>query len=154
MGSRQRPDLMRDVLRQLFPRLTETTFDITSPQDGRYNCVAWAAGDVKRWWWPAEPPFAYWPSGVAREESVASFTEAFASLGYEVTGSGDHGQGFEKVAIFAASDGVPTHVARQLTNGSWTSKVGSLEDISHADAGGVSGTDYGEVVAFMRRPIG
>lgn len=144
---------MRDVIRRLFPRLADEAFEITSPEDSRYNCVAWAAGDVKRWWWPAEPPFAYWPVGVPREESVESFIAAFASLGYAVTMSGQHETGFEKVAIFAASDGVPTHVARQLANGSWTSKLGRLEDISHLDVSGVGGSDYGEAVTFLRRPI-
>lgn len=144
---------MRDVLRQLFPRLADDAFAITSPTDVRYNCVAWAAGDVKRWWWPSEPPFAYWPSGVPREESLAGFIAAFASLGYAVATSGEHERTFEKIAIFASTDGVPTHVARQLANGAWTSKLGGLEDISHVDVGGVAGSDYGEVATFMRRPI-
>lgn len=143
---------MRDVIRHLFPRLGDRSFAITSPADRRYNCVAWAAGDVKRWWWPAEPPFAFWPAGIPREESMSSFIAAFASLGYVVTPSGEPEPHFEKVAIFATSDGVPTHVARQLPDGTWTSKLGSLEDISHVDVSGVSGADYGEAIMFMRRP--
>jgi hypothetical protein len=141
---------MRDVISHLFPRLAGESFDITSPRDVRYNCIAWAAGDVKRWWWPAEPPFAYWPAGVLREESVASFIAAFESLGYESTPSGEHDPAFEKVAVFASADGTPTHAARQLADGSWTSKIGRLEDISHTDVNGVAGGDYGEVVAFLR----
>jgi hypothetical protein len=37
------------------------------------------------------------------------------------------------------------------TNGSWTSKLGTLEDIAHFDVAGVSETDYGRVVAFLQR---
>jgi len=142
---------MRDLLEQLFPRLRTTAFEITSPEDSRYNCIAWAAGDTRRWWWPGEAPFSFWPSGIEREESVGNFVAAFATLGYEPTKSGEHDRDYEKVAIFASSEGIPTHMARQLPNGSWTSKLGGLEDITHIVLAGVAGTDYGHVVAFLQR---
>jgi hypothetical protein len=142
---------MTEAIQQLFPRLREGEFEITSPRDTRYNCVAWAAGDVRRWWWPTESPFAFWPPKVTREESISSFIDAFGTLGYELTGSGHYEEGIEKVAIFASADGVPTHVARQLADGSWTSKLGGLEDIAHIDVNGVGGSDYGDVAAFLRR---
>src|SRR5215212_5342604 len=124
---------MRELIEQLFPRLREGDFEITSPRDRRYNCVAWAANDTRRWWWPGELPFSFWPAGVAREESVARFIDAFATLGYKVSPSGEHEPSVEKVAIFASSDGAPTHMARQLPDGAWTSKLGGLEDISHIE---------------------
>ena len=93
------------------------------------------------------------PEGISREESLASFIAAFALLGYEVATSAEHELTFEKVAILASSDGTPTHMARQLANGSWTSKLGSLEDIAHIDLHGVAGSDYGEVVAILRRRV-
>jgi hypothetical protein len=142
---------MRELLEQLFPRLRTTTFEITSPRDGRYNCIAWAAGETHRWWWPGEALFSFWPAGVDREESLASFVAAFATLGYEVAESGDHDPDYEKIAIFASNDGVPTHMVRQLLNGSWTSKLGGLEDIAHIDVSGVAGTEYGDVVAVLQR---
>ncbi|HEV7921652.1 MAG TPA: hypothetical protein VGR02_12760 [Thermoanaerobaculia bacterium] len=139
-------------LTQVFPRLRREQFEITSPKDPRYNCVAWAAGDVKRWWWPGEAPFSYWPEGIPREESVATFIAGFSSLGYELAASGDLEPALEKVAIFASADGVPTHMARQLPDGSWTSKLGMLDDITHIDVHCVGGSDYGEVVVFLHRP--
>jgi hypothetical protein len=142
---------MRALIEQLFPHLHDTTYEVTSPRDQRYNCVAWAAGDTRRWWWPGEVPFSFWPAEVEREESVANFIAAFASLGYEVVATGSHDPSYEKVAIFASGEGVPTHMARQLPNGSWTSKLGALEDIVHIDVAGVSGADYGRVVAFLQR---
>lgn len=142
---------MREVIQHLFPNLREDTFTITSPRDARYNCVAWAAGDTRRWWWPGEPPFSFWPAGIRREESVASFVEAFATLGYEVAESSDHDAAYEKVAIFASNDGVPTHMARQLPDGAWTSKLGGLEDIAHVEVTGVAGNDYGQVVMYLQR---
>ena len=152
MGPRQSPDLMRELIEQLFPRLRGSDFEITSPRDRRYNCVAWAANDTRRWWWPGESPFSFWPAGVRRDESVATFIEAFATLGYIVSASGVHEASVEKVAIFTSSEGVPTHMARQLPNGTWTSKLGGLEDISHIDVNGVAGADYGDVVVFLERP--
>jgi len=140
-----------DVLEQLFPALKRVGFTVTSPRDSRYNCVAWAAGDVTRWWWPAESPFTYWPPGVGREESVPNFIQAFATLGYVLGASGDLEPDYEKVAIFASSDGTPTHMARQLGDGSWTSKLGGLEDITHSEVSGLEGADYGNVVVFLKR---
>jgi hypothetical protein len=151
MGPRERPDLMRELIQQLFPRLNTSSFEITSARDHRYNCVAWAAGDTRRWWWPAEAAFSFWPAGVEREESIAGFVRAFGTLGYELTSSGDPHPDFEKLAIFASGDGVPTHMARQLPNGPWTSKLGALEDITHMDVTGLAGTDYGDVTVFLQR---
>ena len=53
--------------------------------------------------------------------------------------SGDLEVGFEKVAIYAQADGAPTHAARQLPDGTWTSKLGQEVDIGHTDLQGVSG---------------
>jgi hypothetical protein len=140
-----------DFLERLFPALKEVEFAITSPRDSSYNCVGWAAGDVTRWWWPAESPFAFWPVGIEREESLTSFIRAFATLGFERAASGDYESEYEKVAVFASHDGVPTHMARQLNDGSWTSKLGGLEDIRHSELNGVAGAEYGNVVAFLQR---
>ena len=63
--------------------------------------------------------------------------------------------GFEKIAFYAAPDDTPTHVARQLPNGRWTSKLGSWEDIEHAterDVEGIGAFRYGEARRFMRKP--
>jgi hypothetical protein len=143
-----------DAIERLFPALRRAGFEITSSRDQRYNCIAWAAGDVTRWWWPAESPFAYWPPGAAHEETVAGFIQAFAILGYEPAHSGDFEPQFEKVAIFASSDGIPTHMARQLRDGTWTSKLGALEDIQHRELTGLEGAEYGTAVVFLRRQEG
>ncbi|MCY7407984.1 MAG: hypothetical protein LH631_11575, partial [Alkalinema sp. CAN_BIN05] len=49
----------------------------------------------------------------------------------------------------ATSDARPQHVARQLPNGLWTSKLGRLEDIEH-ELDGLSGDLYGTVQKFMK----
>jgi len=35
-----------------------------------YNCIAFAAGETHRWWWPMG---AYWPEPAPRDETVDSF---------------------------------------------------------------------------------
>jgi hypothetical protein len=57
---------------------------------------------------------------------------------------------FEKIALFADSQRVPKHAARQLTSGRWSSKLGKLEVIEHA-LHDLEGTEYGAVVLIMKR---
>ncbi len=57
----------------------------------------------------------------------------------------------EKLALYADSMGDVTHVARQLPNGNWTSKLGALEDIEHKTAEALD-ADYGKIAGALRRP--
>jgi hypothetical protein len=138
-------------LEAIFPGLRGSSYQITSPQTGLYNCLAWAAGDVGRWWWPDLLEQRYWPPGATREETVAAFAEAFGSVGFVICQGDDLEPGFEKIAIFADHTG-PQHAARQLASGRWTSKLGELEDIEHR-LRDLEGSEYGRVVEIMKRPI-
>jgi hypothetical protein len=127
---------------------------VTSPPDLHYNCIGFAAGRSDVVWWPDEypdPQSDYWPQGILREESVPAFVELFQSLGYELCSDGDLEARFEKVAIYALGQ-KPTHAARQLTTGAWTSKLGVEEDIVHEKPESLDGPCYGSVVQFLRRP--
>ena len=145
---------MRADLARIFPQLESSPYEITSPEDAQYNCVAWAAGpaEVRRRWWPAPSPFYFWPVE-PREETVAGFIRAFGELGYTVCDAADFEPGVEKLAIYADETGTPTHMARQLPSGHWTSKLGELEDIEHLTLGQLGGSDYGRVVQFLERRI-
>jgi hypothetical protein len=137
-------------LEQLFPRLVGNQYQITSPRDRQYNCIAWAVGDTQRWWWPGEnKKEEYWPLGVKRERSREAFVAAFVSLGYAACDSEVFEAGYQKIALFENDEG-PTHAARQLPNGRWSSKLGKMEDIEHA-LHDLEGTVYGSVVLFMKR---
>jgi hypothetical protein len=133
-----------------FPQRAGEGFAKTSPASFHYNCIAWAAGETHRWWWPDASLSAYWPDSAQRTETLAAFIEAFASLGYGKCDDGEAESGVEKIAIYVR-DGKPTHAARQLKDGTWTSKLGRDIDISHA-LRGLEGPAYGNVVAFARRP--
>lgn len=142
-----------------FPNLTPQNHEITSPKKNRYNCIAWAAGCVTRYWWPAPSnnKNVFWPPNVPREETLSAFAAAFATLRYRPCSNGVLELGYEKIALFTKTDlngvTVPTHAARQLSNGRWTSKLGSLEDIEHRNVEDVSGPRYGHLACFMSRRI-
>ena len=90
-----------------------------------------------------------WPPGASREVTIKAFIEAFESIGYSECPDAEFEKGFLKVAIYADSAGKPTHAARQLKSGQWTSKCGDLEDIEHTlDA--FDGSNYGSPVVFLK----
>jgi hypothetical protein len=138
-------------LQDYFPGLAQSPYHITSPADPDYNCVAWAAHDASAWWWPDPMGIGYWPAAAPRLVTLDAFVAAFQSIGFAPGATPDLEPGWEKVALFAKSD-VPTHAARQLPNGRWTSKLGPLEDIEH-ELDVLTGSIYGQVVCILRRPI-
>jgi hypothetical protein len=130
-----------------FPRLKPDTVNVTSPEDLSYNCIAWASGSNSRWWWPG--PDGFWPPGAPEDETLDAFVKAFQTLGYEIDVLADYEEGKDKIALYAKSDS-PTHAARQLPNGKWTSKCGRSVDIEHL-LHELEGHLYGEVVIILSR---
>jgi hypothetical protein len=106
--------------RAYFPGLRGSGYVVTSPEDIRYNCIAWAAEDKERWWWPDED--SHWPEGAAREETIAAFVAAYGEPDFVPCDGPLLEEGYEKILIYASPDGTPTHVARQLQSGLWSSK--------------------------------
>jgi hypothetical protein len=93
----------------------------------------------------------YWPGEAPRESTLAAFLGAFQSLGFEVCADGSRKEGCAKIAIYGLA-GLPTHAARQLPNGRWSSKLGRSSDIEH-DLEALEGEEYGTVIVFMRRVL-
>jgi len=75
---------------------------------------------------------------------------AFATLGYAPCADGNLEEGVEKVVIYLRQ-GVPTHMARQLASGAWTSKLGDAWDIGHLLPTEVGGRIYGDAVQYLSR---
>jgi hypothetical protein len=144
-------DMSEDEIGASFPRLFDGSYRITSPESVLYNCIAWATGAADRWWWPDPMFVGYWPEAVPRATTLSAFMTAFRSFGYEACDNGDLEEGFEKISIYVNHAGTPTHAARQLPYGWWTSKLGGLEDIEHESLEGLAGNGYGSVGAFMKR---
>ena len=90
--------------------------------------------------------------GCAAQLTLDAFQAAFVSLGYSTTDADVPETGYDKVAIFADVAGRPTHAARQLPTGRWTSKLGQAEDIEH-DLRALEGDVYGAAVLIMKRPV-
>jgi hypothetical protein len=141
--------MVRDI-EAIFPALGTTGYQVTSPPDRGYNCIAWATGETGHWWWPDPTGIEFWPPGVPRAETLAAFQQMLAALGFEVCAVSAPEAGFEKVALFADPHGAPRHAARQLASGRWTSKLGELADIEH-ELHALSGPEYGSVVLIMKR---
>lgn len=153
MGQGTGTALARHPIENYFPRLRPSDYQITSPESGTYNCIAWAAGQTDRWWEPDPFDLYFWPQGAHRGLALEAYVQAFSGLGYVLCQIADLEPGFEKVAIYVDLKGRPTHAARQLPNGKWTSKLGKLEDIEHETLDCLSGSSYGSVALFLRRCI-
>lgn len=141
--------------RHHLPNLAPGNYLPTSPCTRTYNCIAWAAGETHVWWEPDQLNIYYWPPGVPRAYTVDAYLRAFETRGYAACVDSALEAGVEKIAVFATVTAVgpwPTHAARQLENGHWTSKLGPCEDIQHFALASVNGPVYGAPVAFMGRP--
>lgn len=134
------------------PNLHSANYRITSKASPNYNCIAWAAGEESRWWWPDQQNLAYWPIDVPREETLEAFLQVYEIQGFEICENEELEPGYEKIALYALANNVPTHAARQLQNRKWTSKLGPQEDIEHI-LRDLEGPTYGSVVAILRRPL-
>ena len=143
---------MVNDLEKIFPGLRGAAYRITSPRDKRYNCIAWAAGDTRTCWWPSDDDRDTWPAGVSKEETVASFQEAFATLGYTVCARRKSSLTSRRSRCLLMKMIIRRHPARQLPDGRWTSKLGELEDIEH-ELHDLTGTEYGTVALLMKRPL-
>lgn len=141
-----------EELEASFPHLAERGYQITSPKDASYNCVAWAVGDTSRFWYDVKVKGYYWPPGAGSADTVEGWKQVFTIHGYSETDSDELEDGFEKVAIYVDGSGDPSHVARQTEDGSWTSKLGKGFDIRHETLDSLENEEYGKATVIMRRP--
>ncbi len=132
-----------------FPNSQIEPLEITSPDTGNYNCIAWALEETDSNYWAQPADIFDWKPDVPREETLVSFVQLFQTVGYEICEKDDLERGFQKVALFA-KDRLPTHAARQLPGGEWTSKLGILEDVRHS-LFAISGGLYGEVAVILKK---
>ena len=145
----------RADLEACWPRLASEPYNITSARSRRYNCVAWISQDQSRWWEPQERGGFYWPEGLPKEDfSLANYLAAFRTLGFERCADGALTDGVEKIAVYVDDAGEFTHVAVQLDDGWWSSKLGHFNDVSHQGLESLlrgRPLTYGENFIFMAR---
>jgi len=135
-------------LEEDYPGLRGSGWQVTSERTRQYNCISYAAYDTRRPWFPWK--YFYWPPGAKKEDTIEGWISAFHVLAYKPCDDESLEDGYEKIAIYAL-DGLPKHVARQLESGTWTSKLGNDEDISHNTLEALEGEFYGKVVLLMKR---
>ena len=151
MGTKKEFDLKSFSKCDSFPKFNSGNNLVTSPATPQYNCICWAASRDDLWWWPDQELIYYWPPGVPRVETVDAFVAAYRTVNYKVCKNGSLEENYEKIAIYVDISGSPTHAARQLLNGKWTSKLGRSYDIQHEDEFTVEGPAYGRVAIYMKR---
>ena len=135
-----------------FPNLAaKKAYQVESEATEEYNCIAWCVGIDDQWWWPEHD--GTWPEGVPRENTLTNFITALSRLGYQPCEDSAPEEGFGKVIIYIGEDGAPTHMARQLPNGAWTSKLGNAWDIRHDTPQGLENSAYGTVAQALKRPL-
>jgi hypothetical protein len=106
--------------------------------------------DKRRWWEPLEGK--YWPRRVPFDYGLESYVAAFATRHFVPCDDGTLDPLHEKLAIYITPDGSFRHVARQLRDGRWSSKLGEYRDIAHPMLSSLEGDFYGSTVKYMQRP--
>jgi hypothetical protein len=134
--------------RATFPYLG-TNYEVLGPNTGpaakagSYNCIAWTVGITNRWQWPGY--------------TVTSFDTYYGGFGYRRISSLDYRYqpGVAKIVLYGKkkADGSieTTHGARQLKDGTWSSKLGGLALIRHQTPDSLDGPSYGRPVAVYVR---
>jgi len=131
-----------------FPLSNENNIKRTSPVDKKYNCIAWAAGENKKWWEPSVD--GWWPEGCPRTTKLSSYVAAYESQGF--VSCEDHylEEGYDKIVVYADSHGQGVHAAKQLDDIWWSSKMGTNIDIRH-HLEALDGPFYGARTVYMKR---
>ena len=138
----------RQLLIKSFPNLSGENFQIVGVCTEQYNCIAYAAGDTTRRWWPNG--IDYWPSWATGNNRMESLMEALAGLGYEKCADGKVEDGYQKIVLYGFQ-GSFEHAAVQMPNGRWHSKMGQGPQIEHHSPESLSGGPYGDAMIYMRR---
>ncbi|HTS40668.1 MAG TPA: hypothetical protein VMH84_09035 [Xanthobacteraceae bacterium] len=134
---------------QDFPNLG--SYEETSRATGSYNCFAFAVEEQHRWWDPTPHVSYYWPANTDRDHSISTIIGIYKGYGYEICENGELEPDFDKIVLYDNNRGGINHVARQLPDGRWTSKMGPDEDIAHATPDALAGDEYGTPKYFMSR---
>jgi hypothetical protein len=120
-----------------FPRLGEA-FEVLGTSTSRYNCIGWSLGITHYWVWPGDAP--------------ERFDALNSRYGFRRLGSLDTSlqPSMRKIVVYgkySAGRWHVTHQARQLRDGTWTSKLGRMALIRHPRPESLAGPAYGRPIA-------
>ena len=139
-----------EEIESAFPNLAGSGYEVTGDASAEYNCTAWALGITNRQW-DYDRPHGYWPPSIPRNQEVGTLMRLFAREGFALCDDDALEPGYEKIALYAFV-GWFTHVARQLEDGRWSSKLGKREVITHPSPANLTGGFFGSGHCIMRRP--
>jgi hypothetical protein len=137
----ERGRLTNPTERRAFPHLGRQ-FEVLGPATRTYNCIAWTIGATNQWVW---------------RKTLRDFDDLYSRHGYRrMSGLNYHLiPGCQKIVLYGKRTGnggwILTHGARQMADGSWSSKLGSLPLIRHLDPDDLDGASYGVPVAVYVR---
>ena len=138
---------MDELFKASFPALSNVAAKQTSAPDESYNCIAWAFEDNHRYWWPSKRTF--WPLSHRGRTTKQAFDDWLTHDGWIITLDPLYESGVRKIALYELN-GVPTHAARLLPTGAWTSKLGKSLDLVHALME-LEGPIYGSVAGLYAK---
>ncbi len=128
-------DLNEESISEHFPNLTSNKFEYTSLKTDDYNCIAWALDKVDEWMQIRDMGRLIYES--------QRYIDLFRQHGFEECDWYDSNRDFRHIAVYIdTKTGRFKHVARQLPDGSWTSKLGEWEDIMHHSPFSLIGKSY------------
>src|ERR1700738_1915270 len=87
-------------LQARFPKLGGGNYKRASLATPRYNCLAFACGDERKWWEPRPGGRFYWPPSAQRDTSLTTVTRIFVADGYAETKDRNIEAGYLKAAIY------------------------------------------------------
>jgi hypothetical protein len=150
LNADERDKLTTQDQRDSFPRLNEE-YEVLAPASASYNCIGWSLGTTSSWVWPTEG---------GQPVYLHHFDSLYASHGFRRVArlSFKRVPGMEKIVLYGVrrsdGSGQPTHAAVQMSDGSWSSKLGSLPLIRHLHPNDVAGPSYGAPwVMYVRRRL-
>jgi type VI secretion system secreted protein VgrG len=144
--AREYAEMNKPSWKKSFPRLGN--FVVLAPstpgegKKGAYNCIAHTLKIYNKWVWPGK--------------TVADFDRLYSSHGYRRVKLKDYrfNPRMEKIVLYGkrGANGLEcTHASRQLTDGTWTSKLGQGPLIRHDTPDSVDGPSYGHPLAVYVR---
>lgn len=139
---------MDALFKTAFPRLVDVASKKTSERDERYNCIAWAFEDNQRFWWPS-PKRAFWPVPCDGQTVKQAFDAWLSIDNWTPSDNAELEPRFKKIALYEKAN-VPTHAARLLPSGRWTSKLGPDIDLVH-ELNELEGPEYGVLVQVYKK---
>lgn len=124
-----------------WPRLGHQ-YEFLGPGSKKYNCIAWSLGITSKWVWPGD--------------KLEDFDRLYEKSGFRRLQKLDYRQedGVEKVVLFGRKKDKRvycTHAARQMADGSWTNKLGSMPLIKVPAPELMDGPGYGSPIAVYVR---